>query len=116
MEDHIQRSEVRQRTGHVVLDQLEASSIGKVRDVLRPPVQKLSTHTTAVPASSSRSQRWDPTKPAPPSTAARSNPRVAPLTPRLLPSAERRAHRVGRVLRPGGLLVDSCRVGSDPIP
>jgi hypothetical protein len=37
MEDHIQRPEVRQRIGHIVVDQLEASGLGQVCDVLPPP-------------------------------------------------------------------------------
>src|SRR5256885_5387441 len=35
------------------------------------PVTRLSTHTTCQPSASSRSQRWEPRKPAPPVTTAR---------------------------------------------
>src|SRR5512140_442850 len=58
---------------------LRNSNPGRPRSVLRfcsAPVRKLSTATTAAPSSSSRSHRWEPTKPAPPSTAARF-PRMA---------------------------------------
>src|SRR5215813_13250089 len=42
------------------------------RRFVSEPVRRLSTETTEVaPSRSSRSQRWDPRKPAPPSTAAR---------------------------------------------
>src|SRR5260370_41665240 len=63
-----------QRLAHVRLLELELLLFARWLRLLLAPVMKLSTASTSHPSASSRSQRCDPRKPAPPVTTARLQP------------------------------------------
>ena len=116
MEDHIQRPQVRERIGYVVVHQLELRRLGQVGDVLLPTcaeiidaddrragieecVTQVRSHEPGAPKHD-RSVKV-PCHPAHVSTA---------------PSAERCGQCLLCALAPDGLLVHSCGIGSDPVP